>query len=198
MRLKAPQRRAQLLTVATRLFADFGYARTTTASLAKAAGVTEPILYRHFPSKKALFDAVLDDVNARMTAGWRAPALSGSPAAVQLDEIMESFPKRIGEMRQELSVVHRALSETKLGAGVRGKLRAHYGEYLSFLDSVLGRGQKEGSVRNDLDAEELAWLIVSLGLSVSLLGPLGLAPGGEQALAERLRRLCGALITGRK
>ena len=53
--MKAPERRAQVLRVATRLFARFGYARTTTASLARAAGVTEPVLYRHFPSKRALF-----------------------------------------------------------------------------------------------------------------------------------------------
>ena len=43
-RLKAPQRREQLIEVATKLFARNGYEATTTAAIALAAGVTEPIL----------------------------------------------------------------------------------------------------------------------------------------------------------
>lgn len=194
MRLKAPQRRAQILEVAQKLFSRNGYARTTTAALADAAGVTEPILYRHFPSKRALFEAVLDDVNARIMAGWRAPALSGRPAAQQLDEVMESFPQRLHELRQELAVVHRALSESQAAAGVRSKLRAHYGEYLDFFRGVLTRGQKDGSVRRDLDPQDLAWCIVALGLSVSLLGPLRITGADEPAVAERLRTFCRRVL----
>src|SRR5687768_7683292 len=51
-RLKAAQRREQLISVATRLFAERGYEATTTAAIAEAAGVTEPILYRHFHNKQ--------------------------------------------------------------------------------------------------------------------------------------------------
>ena len=63
MRLKAPQRREQLIEVATKLFAKSGYDATTTADIAKAAGVTEPILYRHFESKQELFIAIVRDVS---------------------------------------------------------------------------------------------------------------------------------------
>src|SRR5438067_12182421 len=58
-RLKAPQRREQLIEVATKLFAKWGYDATTTAAIAEAAGVTEPILYRHFDSKQELFVAIV-------------------------------------------------------------------------------------------------------------------------------------------
>ena len=58
-RLKAPQRREQLIEVATKLFARNGYEATTTAAIALAAGVTEPILYRHFKSKQELFVAIV-------------------------------------------------------------------------------------------------------------------------------------------
>lgn len=42
------------------LFARRGYAETTTKDLAKAAGVSEPLLYKHFPSKDALYQAIQD------------------------------------------------------------------------------------------------------------------------------------------
>jgi len=62
-RLKAPQRREQLISVATKQFAKFGYDATTTGHIAKSAGVTEPILYRHFGSKQELFIAITREVS---------------------------------------------------------------------------------------------------------------------------------------
>ena len=69
-RLKAAQRREQLIAVATKLFAKTGYDATTTAEIAKAAGVTEPILYRHFESKQELFVAIVRDVSAYYLIGY--------------------------------------------------------------------------------------------------------------------------------
>lgn len=54
------ERRAVILRVAGPLFARDGYAGTRLDDIAAAAGVTKPILYRHFDSKKALYVALLD------------------------------------------------------------------------------------------------------------------------------------------
>lgn len=54
------ERRATILRAAGPLFARDGYAGTRLEDVAAAAGVTKPILYRHFESKKALYVALLD------------------------------------------------------------------------------------------------------------------------------------------
>jgi AcrR family transcriptional regulator len=54
-RLSAEERKAAIVQAALPLFARKGYAETTTKDLARAAGVSEPLLYRHFPSKEALY-----------------------------------------------------------------------------------------------------------------------------------------------
>lgn len=54
------ERRATILRAAGPLFARDGYAGTRLDDVAAAAGVTKPILYRHFDSKKALYVALLD------------------------------------------------------------------------------------------------------------------------------------------
>jgi len=59
-RLSAEQRKAAIVQAALPLFARKGYAKTTTKDLARAAGVSEPLLYRHFPSKEALYVAIQD------------------------------------------------------------------------------------------------------------------------------------------
>ena len=59
-RLPVPERRALIVEAAGRLFGEQGYAATRLADIAAAAGVTKPILYRHFDSKRELYLALLE------------------------------------------------------------------------------------------------------------------------------------------
>jgi AcrR family transcriptional regulator len=67
MRLRAAERRAQLLGVARRLFARDGYRGASMEAIAEAAGVTKPVLYQHFSSKRALYSALLTGELGRLT-----------------------------------------------------------------------------------------------------------------------------------
>ncbi len=60
--------RGQLIEVATRLFAEHGYEGTSIEAVLSAAGVSRGALYHHFAGKEALFEAVVSDVSARVTA----------------------------------------------------------------------------------------------------------------------------------
>ncbi len=80
MRLPAQQRRTQLLSVAIEVFAEQGFHATSMDEIAEAAGVTKPVLYQHFPSKRALYRELLDDVDAQLVArivGATSGAASG-------------------------------------------------------------------------------------------------------------------------
>jgi AcrR family transcriptional regulator len=68
MRLPAEQRRTQLLTVAVEVFGERGFHSTSMDEVAEAAGVTKPVLYQHFPSKRALYRELLDDVDAQLVS----------------------------------------------------------------------------------------------------------------------------------
>ncbi len=64
-RLSADERRAQVLREAARLFGSAGFKGTTTRDIAAAVGITEAALYRYYPSKEAMYAAILD---ARMAS----------------------------------------------------------------------------------------------------------------------------------
>jgi AcrR family transcriptional regulator len=66
MRLPASERRTQLLEVATDVFSARGFHATSMDDIAVAAGVTKPVLYQHFPSKRALYRELLDDVDEQL------------------------------------------------------------------------------------------------------------------------------------
>jgi AcrR family transcriptional regulator len=65
-RLTAPARREQILDVALVVFARAGFHGTSMNDVADAAGVTKPVLYQHFDSKRDLYRALLDEVGARL------------------------------------------------------------------------------------------------------------------------------------
>ncbi len=63
-RLSRAERKRQLIAHAKNLFVTQGYHATTTEKIAQAAGVSEPVLYRHFENKKALFLEVLEEIRS--------------------------------------------------------------------------------------------------------------------------------------
>jgi AcrR family transcriptional regulator len=58
-RLDAEERRAAIIEAALPLFARKGFAATTTKQIAAAAGVSEGLIFKHFPSKAAIYEAIL-------------------------------------------------------------------------------------------------------------------------------------------
>jgi AcrR family transcriptional regulator len=65
-RLTADARRRQLFEVALSLFAEHGYAATTMDDIAESAGVTKPLVYQHFESKRALYLELMDVVSREL------------------------------------------------------------------------------------------------------------------------------------
>ena len=66
MRLPADQRRLQLLDVARARFSEQGFHATSMDEIAEAAGVTKPVLYQHFPSKRALYVELLEETGRQL------------------------------------------------------------------------------------------------------------------------------------
>src|SRR3990170_7941304 len=59
-RLTAEKRSAQIVKVAMRLFSQKGFKGTTTREIAKQAGVSEAIIFKHFAKKEELFSAIIN------------------------------------------------------------------------------------------------------------------------------------------
>jgi AcrR family transcriptional regulator len=66
MRMPAAERREQLLAVALDVFARQGFHETSMNEVAEAAGITKPVLYQHFDSKRELYLAVIEEAGRRM------------------------------------------------------------------------------------------------------------------------------------
>jgi len=78
-------------SAAERLFAERGYARTRIEDIVEAAGVTKPILYRHFPSKQALHRALLEHHRDALAAAALDPYLSDGTLEQRLPPMLDAW-----------------------------------------------------------------------------------------------------------
>jgi AcrR family transcriptional regulator len=172
-RLKAPQRREQLIAVATKQFGKFGYDATTTAAIADAAGVTEPILYRHFGSKQELFIAITREMSTQTLAHWRELIGAIDDPAEQLREIARQFPLHLKELGDAYRVIHNALT-TSRDRKVLAVLREHYKQIETFFSAIIATGIKRGVFRQ-MDVKTPCWMLLNTGLGYALV-TLNLSP----------------------
>lgn len=121
-RLSAAARRGRILDAATSLFAARGYADAPIDAIARAAGVSPPVLYDHFASKLGLYEAVLDSHFANLRAIWaRFPVAELTPESVAASfdawfAYVEENPDAARILFREptnvdAAAVHRAVSE---------------------------------------------------------------------------------------
>ncbi len=97
-RMRGPERRAQLLAVARRVFGRSGFHGVSMDEVAKEAGVTKPILYDHFNSKEelyvALLDADADFLEERVRSALRAPTGNRERIRQSFQEYFDFVPTR--------------------------------------------------------------------------------------------------------
>lgn len=82
------EKQARILSEALKLFAQQGYSATSTSQVAKAAGVSEGLIFRHFNSKEGLLHAILDQ-GKEMSAQVYAHMLNQSDPKDTLRDILE-------------------------------------------------------------------------------------------------------------
>jgi len=107
-----------MLDVARRLFLEHGFHQTTTRAIAREAEVSDALLYRYFPSKRDLFDAVLDEGLSHLEPYVRygAPALAG----LRLRETLEAAAYTTMEIiRRDREVFQLIIAESRLLEGDR-------------------------------------------------------------------------------
>jgi AcrR family transcriptional regulator len=170
-RMRKADRKRQLMQHAKQLFVTLGYQQTTTEKIARAAGVTEPVLYRHFTSKKAMFLEVLDDIRETTIHRWRSETARIGDPLKRLYAIVDLYLGSTREHAVEFRIMHRSLVETD-DEEIAACLRTFYLDSEKMLAQVIREGQSSGDFRKDLDPRIGAWDLIRHALGYTLTLPL--------------------------
>ncbi|MEU7827988.1 TetR/AcrR family transcriptional regulator [Nonomuraea sp. NPDC049129] len=157
---EAGDTKAALLDAALRLFARYGYAGTSIRAIAREVGLSESVLYAHFPGKQAIYEAAMSLAGPQVALVALGDEGPGDDPA----EFVRAFADRVlaawdtPQARQSISLVSRdgLIHDEMLGLGIERALAG--------LAEVFARWLAEGRVRDDLGSPD--------DLAYSLLGPI--------------------------
>ncbi len=184
-RLRAEDRRQAVLEAACRVFYRSSYRGATTAEITREAGITEPILYRHFGSKRDLYLACLDDA-------WRsfrelaASALANDPGGC-LGAVSDAYLAKRSRVRI-VDLWIQALTEASEDAVIAKAVRAQIREVHAFFADVIRRGQEAGVIHPDRDPVAESWVFVAGGLLATIDHRLGGLLGSDLDRVRASRR----------
>ncbi len=168
-RLTAKERRAAVVETACRVFAKGSYRGSTTAQIARETGVTEPVLYRHFASKRELYLACLAAAWERLRLLW--------DRALEREEEPRMWVATLGQTYLQARAADRvilidlwiqALSEAADDPEIKRGLREQVREVHAFVADVIRRAQKAGGIVKERDPDAEAWIFISLGLLTTI------------------------------
>jgi len=172
-RLPAEQRKAAVLDSACGIFSSGSYRGTTTAQIARMAGVTEPVLYRHFASKRDLYLAVLEESWRRLRILWDAAVEAEPDARLWVGAMGQAYFEAKDPKVRCADLWVQALTEASDDPEIRRYIRRHMREVHEYVAATIRRAQEQGGILSDRDPEAEAWIFISIGLLGTVSKRLG-------------------------
>jgi TetR/AcrR family transcriptional regulator, transcriptional repressor for nem operon len=163
-KLRNPERtRERLLQAGFQEVYRTGFQSAGVDSILAATNVTKGALYYHFGSKEALGYAIVEEIIANLTRDrWLRPMLShGQPIDILIG-IVRRIPVRPEDIRSGCPLLNLAQEMSPLDEQFRKRLERIFQGWQDGVAVLLRKGQSQGTVRRDLDADESATFLVAM------------------------------------
>ena len=186
-RLSARERELEILRAATRVFARSNYRLAGIADIALEAGISEPAIYKYFPSKKDLFIRILKRIGEHTLEIWQQVVTSEEGDSLStLRRMVRIFVEGLRAWADEVKIQFQALAESD-DPDIARQLRENNKAYVRFLAQLIDRGKSEGVVRADVDPYAAGWLINGIGFTLTLVRLLDFDQDvGEQRVVKMI------------
>ncbi len=155
------------------MFARSNYRAAKMADIGAESGVSEAMVYKHFPSKKAIFLQILQHISDRIFINWEAEAEKNLNALSTLKNMGLAYYHRMKDHPDELKVQFQAISDID-DEDIANQLRQDHIRYIGYFESILKKGVSEGSIRSDIDSSVYAFLLNGSGITLNMMQLLGL------------------------
>lgn len=145
-------RRAEVLAISAKLFAENGYRATTVRDIADAAGILSGSLYHHFDSKESMIDEILRAFLDELFGTYRAVLASVADPREQLRGcVIASFTAI--DRRPDAVAIYQAEARTLAQQERFGYIAELLDEFRAMWRGIITRGVETGSFRADLDVD---------------------------------------------
>jgi len=164
-------RRDQIAEAALLLFAESGLREVSVAAVARRVGIAPSALYRHYPGKDEILDAVLERMRERML-GIVASVAEGPGDAV--DALRRLHALHIALVLENRALFPLLVSDAFQSGSPERRRRVHavLTAYLARVAALARRGQREGSIRADVSPQTVALMFLGVVQPPAMLSVL--------------------------
>ncbi len=170
MQTRSKETRSQIMNAAIGELCRSGYDAASVSDICREAGVSKGAFYHHFPSKQALFLAIMRDWLRGIDTQLFSHRMPG-----------KNVPQTIQDMGSTLGMIFQAASgrlpmfmefmvQASRDKEVWNEVIAPYRQYQQSFTDLINEGKKEGSFGADVEAGEAAWVLISLAVGILLQG----------------------------
>jgi len=185
IRLPTQERRIEIVAAALRLSRDRSPALITTGDIAAAVGVTQGAVFKHFPTKEAIWIAAMAWVRERLMAALTQAAQDPSTPLAGLEAVFDAHVAFVASHPGVPRLIFHELQQATDSA-VKQELRTLLQAYRKLLTGLLGAAAERGEVPADLDREAAATLFVGIVQGLVMQTMVSGKPVTLKAQADRV------------
>ena len=163
--------RNRILESAQARFAEHGYDATGVAELCEAAGISKGAFYHHFPSKQAVFLALLNRWMGQLDEGFQVARSDARDVSHAIDRMAELIQPILQQGQEHLPLLFEFWLQARREPAVWAAAIEPYRRYQVYFADLIRQGITEGSLK-PVDPEPAAQALVSLAVGLLLQGVL--------------------------
>lgn len=191
--MKKGTARERILQAALEVFAHKGYHRGIVDDIVRASGTSKGAVYHHFPTKEALFLALVDEFSNHLATAVAEAVASRHGALAKVEGALQAVLQTFARHRELARIL--LLEAVSLGAAYEAKRAEIHGRFAALIKGYLDEAVSEGSIPPlNTEVATLAWLGAVNEVVIQWLhtGQPGLATEVVPALTALLLRSIGA------
>ena len=184
-RLTTAERQTEIVAAALRLARDASPTLITTTDIASAIGVTQGAVFKHFPTKDAIWLAAMGWVREQLLAALTQAAQAAPTALAGLEAVFRAHVAFVASHPGVPRLIFHELQQPADSA-VKQEVRSLLQAYRQLLMSLLGAAAQRGEVAVDLDREAAATLFVGIVQGLVMQSMVSGKPVTPKAQARRV------------
>jgi AcrR family transcriptional regulator len=185
IRLPTQERQIEIVAAALRLSRDRSPALITTSDIAAAVGVTQGAVFKHFPTKEAIWIAAMAWVREQLLAALTQAAQDAPTPLAGLEAVFRTHVAFVASHPGVPRLIFHELQQATDSA-VKQEVRTLLQAYRKLLTGLLGAAAERGEVPADLDREAAATLFVGIVQGLVMQSMVSGKPVTLKAQADRV------------
>jgi len=196
MQKRSEETRRGIMDAAVQLFSRTGYEAAAVNDICETAGVSKGAFYHHFPTKQQLFLAIVDDWLKAVDVQLFSQTGNEGNVPQSLNHMAKMLGFVFEAASGQLPMFLEFMVQASRDQAVWDATIAPYRRYQGLFAGLIEKGQDEGSIRPEVNAQTTSWVLISLAVGILLQGVIDpnmadwneVTRSGVQMILESIQR----------